>query len=206
MQLILVRHALPIRQESATDAVDPVLAPLGRRQAEAVAQWLAGESVDAIVSSPMRRAQETAAPLARVTGLPVVTDLALEEYDGGRRSYIPLHEVTDPDHPRRRRVRAGLLPDFVDVSGFRKRVADGLGRVTDAHPGRSTVVCFCHGGVINAYVSTVLGIERPLPFPIDYVSITRILVSRDGRRVVRSINEDGHARALPRPEAVVVGG
>lgn len=152
----------------------------------------------------MRRARETAAPLSLATGLPVTIEPALEEYDGGRRSYVPLHEIVDRDHPRLRQVRSGMLPEHVDVAAFRRRVSDGLERVIASAPGRRTVVCFCHAGVVNAYATTLLGIERPLPFPIDYVSVTRILASREGRRVVCSLNETGHTRRLPRPGEAIL--
>src|SRR5262249_24528790 len=48
---------------------DPGLTPLGREQAQRLADWLAHEKVDVILSSPKRRAQETAAPLADTLGL-----------------------------------------------------------------------------------------------------------------------------------------
>lgn len=93
MQLILVRHALPVRQESAAGRVDPPLALLGTRQADAVARWLAEEPLDAIVSSSMLRARQTAEPLAQATGLRVHLETDLEEYDAGRAAYVPLHEI-----------------------------------------------------------------------------------------------------------------
>lgn len=87
------------------------------------------------------------------------------------------------------------------MPSFRKRVLAGFERVADTYPGRRSVACFCHAGVINIYLTSLLGIRRTLPFPIDYVSLTRVLAARDGRRVVRSMNEVGHVRCLPTPDS-----
>ena len=66
MKLILIRHGLPVRSDSSAD---PSLAPQGVRQSEQMARWLHSEGVDALYTSPMRRARETAEPLAALTGL-----------------------------------------------------------------------------------------------------------------------------------------
>ena len=73
MELLLIRHGLPLRVERADGApADPPLAPEGRAQAERLAAWLAPERIDAVYASPMRRARETAEPLARARGLALV--------------------------------------------------------------------------------------------------------------------------------------
>ena len=64
MELLVIRHALPEAEVRDDGPADPPLSPLGLRQAEATADFLAGETVDAIVTSTMRRAIETGRPLA----------------------------------------------------------------------------------------------------------------------------------------------
>ena len=54
MELLLIRHALPIRIEDADGAADPPLAELGVRQSEALARHLEGEGVEVLVTSPLR--------------------------------------------------------------------------------------------------------------------------------------------------------
>src|SRR6476619_1476655 len=76
MDLVLVRHAEPIRigpEETGGEAVDPQLTARGRDQAERLGTWLAAEPVHHVVSSPLRRALETAQPLADAHGLVVET-------------------------------------------------------------------------------------------------------------------------------------
>ncbi|HEX7244850.1 MAG TPA: histidine phosphatase family protein, partial [Solirubrobacterales bacterium] len=79
---------------------DPALAAIGLDQATALAEWLAEEKIDAIWCSPMRRAQETAAPLAARLGLEVTVEEGIAEYDRESPSYIPVEELKAANDPR----------------------------------------------------------------------------------------------------------
>lgn len=68
-RVMLLRHGEPDWAPEGASVRDPSLTPFGRAQAAAAAKRLAAEGVDAIYVSPYRRAQETAAPLAKATGL-----------------------------------------------------------------------------------------------------------------------------------------
>jgi broad specificity phosphatase PhoE len=94
------------------------------------------------------------------------------------------------------RMLAGLMPEEVDAAAFTRRVAAGFERVVAAHPGRVTAVVVAHTGVVSAWLAHLLGVARPLVFPIDYVGITRVVAARDGRRVVRTVNEIAHVADL----------
>ena len=72
--IYLVQHA-----EKERVPGDPGLTELGRGQAAVTAGWLQRMELHALYSSPLRRAQETAEPIARVTGLPVQLDSRLRE-------------------------------------------------------------------------------------------------------------------------------
>lgn len=63
MEIVLVRHGQPAWVRDGRNVVDPPLTELGLRQADAMAQRLAGESFDAVFVSPLQRARQTAAPL-----------------------------------------------------------------------------------------------------------------------------------------------
>ena len=66
---------------------------------------------------------------------------------------------------------------------------DGL--AADHRGERIAVVC--HGGVINAYAATVLGLDRMLFFSPDYTSISRVLIGA-GVRSIGTLNETPHLR------------
>lgn len=203
MQLILVRHAEPERVTDAPDGrADPGLTAHGEAQAERLAVALAGADVDALVTSPMQRARRTAAPLAcaRAIRPDVVADL--REYDADVDFYVPVADLAGERPEDWERMRSGLLPGHVDAEGFTARAVAAVEHVVDAHPGHATAVVVAHAGVVNAYLAAVLGIGVPLPFPLDYVGVTRVLCSRSGRRRVRTVNEVAHVADLlgsPRP-------
>lgn len=98
MQLLLIRHALPLRVENPDGRpADPPLSDAGRAQAGRLAEWLAAERLDALYASPLRRAAETALPLSRRAGLPVRPEAGVAEYDAEAAAYVPLEELKAAD-------------------------------------------------------------------------------------------------------------
>ena len=69
MQIVLVRHGEPDWEPGGVAVDEPELTRFGHSQAERAAEALAAESFDALYVSPLRRARETAAPIARALGL-----------------------------------------------------------------------------------------------------------------------------------------
>ena len=200
MDLLLVRHAEPVRIVDADGPADPPLAERGREQAERLATWLRDEPLDDIWSSPMRRAMETAAPVAEAHDLDVVVDDELAEFDREATSYIPYEELKATRDERFLAMVEGRFDDYsVDPVEFRAGVVAAIERVIEANPGR-TVAVVCHGGVINAYVGHVLGIERPLWFEPLYTGISRLAASRTGARSLVTLNEVAHLRHVSAPQ------
>jgi broad specificity phosphatase PhoE len=198
VELVLVRHALPVRIDSTPDGrpADPGLADRGREQAQRVLQALSLDRIDAVYSSPAARALETAAPLVEKLGLPLEVEPGIAEFDAGDPSYVPVEELRAANDPRwQALVRGDLMTANVDPVAFRNRVVAGVERVVALHPGQR-VVLFSHSGTINAYCGHVLGQQRALWFAPDYASVTRVGASRDGRRGVISLNETAHVRDL----------
>jgi 2,3-bisphosphoglycerate-dependent phosphoglycerate mutase len=191
MELLLIRHARPLRVESVDGPADPGLSELGRRQAAALAAWLAPEPLDALYTSPLRRATETAEPVGETLALPVKPDAALAEYDAEATAYIPIEELRAAGDPRWMEV-----PD--DIAGFQARVVEGVGRLAAAHPSQR-IALVCHGGVINVIVSWVLGVGPQMLFLPAYTSISRVLVASTGQRSLASLNETGHLRTADVP-------
>lgn len=207
MRLLLIRHALPHRVGGGGVSADPELTELGHRQAARVARVLlppppavsVDNPIEAVYTSSQRRSQDTAAPLLRELGSESVAVPELAEFDVDSPHYIPFHEMVEAAPDTWTRMRAGLLPAYVDAEAFRDRVLKGFEQIITAHPGASTVACFVHAGVINIFLSDVLGLTVPLPFPLDYAGISRLSISRSGRRSVRTINEIGHVADLLDP-------
>ncbi|MGH3578608.1 MAG: histidine phosphatase family protein, partial [Mycobacterium sp.] len=87
MQLLLVRHALPLRSEPGQGS-DPDLSDEGRLQAARLPEALARFPIARVVSSPQRRAIQTAEPVAKDRGLTIDVDERFCEYDRDLHAYI----------------------------------------------------------------------------------------------------------------------
>ena len=191
MELILVRHGLPLRVEQEHGRADPALSELGHREAGQVGAWLGRERIDAIYTSPMRRAVETAAPLAQQrTMQPIIRD-DRAEYDRAASHYIPMEQLKAEDYPAWKAFVDGGYGDDFDIEVFRRRVAAAMEAIIDAHRGERVAV-FCHGGVVNVWASTVLDMPPRLFIDVRYASISRFLCASTGERNVKSLNETQH--------------
>lgn len=196
MELVLVRHAEPIRigpEESGGEAVDPELTRRGFEQAQRLGAWLAGEPVHHVVSSPMRRARETAHTVAKAHDLEIEVIDGLREWDANADHYIPMEELRETKNDRWQAMVEGRWEDYggENPERFRDRVVPALDGVIAAHPGE-TVVVVCHGGVINVYLAALLGFEHHLWFDPAYTSISRVRAARSGPRSLGSLNETAH--------------
>lgn len=197
MELLLVRHAQPSRLEASEGRADPPLNEHGVEQARSLAAWLASEPVDALYTSPALRARQTAAELAEQLGLtPVVSD-GLDEFDRGESSYVPVEELRASRDPRWEALARGELYGAVDPAQFRRQVVAAVEDVISRWPG-GRVVAVSHAGAINAYVGSVLAVERAIWFAPAYTGVSRLLAAKDGRRSVGSLNETGHLHAAAR--------
>ena len=197
MELVIVRHARPIREEREDDdgPADPPLSDHGLRQARRVAEFLHPEGIHHVVASSMTRAHQTAIPLARLLGVDIELRDDLREVDQHSSRYIPQEEMT-PDDPMVQEWMADPLAVFDgDYDGFRERVVAGFDAVIAANRGR-TVAVFCHGMVMAVYLQTLWSLADPFHNQPGYTGIHRVTASSTGLRTVRSVNETGHVRDL----------
>ena len=157
-----------------------------------MAQWLANEQIDALYTSPLQRARETAQPLAeRWQMTPTVVD-GIAEYDRHEKVYIPLEEVKADKAAFARFVGQNDSPVR---RAWRAEVAATVEELVAAHRGQR-IAAVCHGGVINAYLSFVLGIDKPMFFEPEYTSVHRITAASTGQRTVLTMNEAPFLRGL----------
>ena len=195
MEIVLVRHGLPLRVELETGIADPELAAEGHEQAAKMAAYLVVEDVEAVYVSPLRRAIETASPLCKVLGLEAVVSEGVAEFDRNSREYVPVEELRATNDPRWEKLLRGEWDGVdEDPSLFKARVVETVEDMIARHPG-GRVVVVCHGGVINQYLAHVLGIETHIGFFYPkYTSIHRVMAARSGQRSIVSINEASHLR------------
>lgn len=197
MQLLIVRHARPHRADGENATADPELTERGHRQAAATAEFLDDEPIHHVVASPLRRAQQTAAPLASRLSQPIETVEGLREIDPFGGAYVPAEEI-GMDHQLVTDLAQDRYALFGDVGGFerfRGVVVDAFDGVIARNRGRNVAV-FCHGTVIGTYLSALLGSDDPFTLLPDYCGLYRVAASSTGLRTVRSANETGHVRNL----------
>jgi broad specificity phosphatase PhoE len=198
MQLLLVRHALPLRSEYGQGA-DPALSGAGLQQADRLPAALARFPITRLMSSPQRRAVQTAEPVARARELGVEIDERFAEYDREMPGYVPVEQLREERPADWARMVQGHLPSTVDEAGFRRRVSAAVAEMVSKSAHEDTVAVFSHGGVINVVLHEILGTRRLLSFPIDYASVTRLLFSRSGQASVAGVNATEHVwDLLPR--------
>ncbi len=202
MELVLVRHAEPARVEAGTvdGPADPGLTDRGREQAARLAEWLAVESPAAVCTSPLRRARETAAPLAALLGVTAEVVPGVAEYDAGSGEYIPIEELRAAKDERWYATIEGRWEDAggVDPRAFQEQVVPAVEQLVDRFTGQRVVVV-AHGGVLNVYLAHLLGIGTALWFHPAYTSVSRVLAARGGTRSVASLNETAHLYARRDP-------
>jgi broad specificity phosphatase PhoE len=184
MRLILVRHAEPAWPEDRSHE-DAGLTDFGRLQAASASQELAqrfapAESVTAVLSSPARRAEETASVIAATLGQTLTLDEALAG-------------LSRPD--LRRKVYetgadAGLL---AYATAIQERAWDSVQRLNEAHEPDASVIAVSHDITIAALVCRTLDmpIEDMRRFRIDLASIT-ILSFTPRRSLLSLLNETCH--------------
>jgi len=193
VELILVRHALPVRRENVDGPADPELSSEGLSQARLFAQYMSSEQIDALYTSPLRRAAQTAEPLAAMKNLvPIVVD-GVAEFDQHSNEYIPVEELKAANDPRWAEIMNGTWSSPQEAQDFSERVVDSLEQIIHDNRGGRVVVT-CHGGVINEFLAYVLGLDNRQFFYPNYTSLHRIAASSQGHRSIVSINETSHLR------------
>jgi len=148
---------------------DPPLNDTGRAQARALADELAGERIDAIYTSDLARARETAELIAERAGVPFVLEPQLREVDVGEWQGLTRTEIEErfPDGMRSWHERGHGWERGETYEQLAERVLEALERIVSRHPGER-VVLVGHGGTIRAIrahmdESTVVEHRRILP-------------------------------------------
>ena len=197
-RLFVVRHgetAWNVDQR-VQGQLDVPLNANGRRQAARLVQALAGEGIEAIYSSDLLRASETAAALAHAIGLPLQTDPGLRERAFGHFEGATFTEIEQrwPDDAKRWRRRD---PDFAPGGGevlraFYARSVETATRLAGRHPGQ-TVALVAHGGVLDClYRAAVhIDLQAPRTWQLGNASINRLLYTEQGLAMV-GWNDNGH--------------
>lgn len=196
MELLLIRHARPHHVTDPSGAADPDLNDVGHNQGSRLGVAFATGRygrLDRLVSSPMRRAVQTAEYLRQPLDLDLAVDDRLVELNHG----WPEYGLAEDAYTDRRALIADMNAGRIahrtfDPAAFGARVVAGIDDLVDDTDTVTAVVC--HGGVINAYLSHVLGMPSMFFTDPFYTSVSRVHADPDGFRQVLSLNEIDHLR------------
>jgi broad specificity phosphatase PhoE len=200
-EVIFVRHAQPdVNYEGVVgDSIDPVLTEYGHMQARLVGEALSLKNVDAIFTSPLRRAHQTAEAIAehhKGVDLRVIPDLREVEVFRD----IPLdkrvqeflgRELLLAARERMLNERSWDVYPLTEPSHeFRKRTVNAVEECI-AHNAGERIIIVCHGGVINSYTGHIIKSPFDMFFRPAHASVS-IVVAGEGRRVLRLLNDTHH--------------
>ncbi|MFH8572374.1 bifunctional RNase H/acid phosphatase [Streptomyces sp. NPDC017993] len=200
---VLLRHGetalTPEKRFSGSGGTDPELSAAGRRQAEAAAVALAARgTVQAVVSSPLRRCRETAGTVAARLGLEVRIDEGLRETDFGAWEGLTFAEVRErfPDELDTWLASAKAAPpggeSFASVA---RRVAVARDKLIARYAGK-TVLVVTHVTPIKTLVRLALGAppESLFRMELSAASLSAVAYYADGNASLRLLNDTSHLR------------
>lgn len=200
--LFLIRHG---RSDQTSDALapiprgmqwDPPLDATGREQADLLTRrLLLMEPPSAVYCSPLRRARDTIAPYAERSGVHVEYDTDLTEAYVGDWESRSFEEILASDEEMLHRFRNQealwhRAPGGETLTSLRERVRRSIEAILVRHP-EGNVFVVAHGGVINAYIAPILGLEQEMFFLLDKTSLNSVVIDGDERRV-RFLNDVRH--------------
>jgi phosphoserine phosphatase len=205
MRLLLARHGQSTwnAERRFQGATDIPLSALGRAQAAALSQALAGYRVKAAYASPYRRALETAQIALGDGGVPLSTMDELRELSLGDWEGCTVDEVRGREGDP---YRAWLLaphdcppPNGEPLDAVYRRVHAGLQRIAASHGDDDDVLVVAHGGVISVYACVLLG--------CSFNSLWRLRVDNASLTVIKpprlvSLNNTAHLTGALAPAPV----
>ncbi|WP_042379733.1 bifunctional RNase H/acid phosphatase [Streptacidiphilus melanogenes] len=200
---VMLRHGetalTPQKRFSGSGGGDPALSERGRWQAErAAAAFAARGTIEAIVSSPLRRCRETAQAVADVLGLDVRVEEALREADFGSFEGLTFAEVKERQPEA---LDAWLAsprtapPDGESFVAVGRRVAAARDRLLARYAGR-TVLVVSHVTPIKTLVRLALGAptEALYRMELSAAAVSAVQFYADGNASLRLFNDTSHLR------------
>ncbi|MFJ3100576.1 bifunctional RNase H/acid phosphatase [Streptomyces sp. NPDC086835] len=201
---VMLRHGetvlTPEKRFSGSGGSDPVLSAVGRRQADAVAAALAGRgTIQAIISSPLRRCRETADAVAAKLGLGVSIEEGLRETDFAAWEGLTYAEVREryPDDLEAWLASPKAAPtgggeSFATVA---RRVAATRDKLLALHQGR-TILLVTHVTPVKTLVRLALGAppESLFRMELSAASLSAVAYYADGNASLRLLNDTSHLR------------
>lgn len=198
-RLLLLRHGqtdLSV-QRRYSGRGNPALTELGNRQADAAARYLGQQGgIDAVVSSPLQRAYDTAEASAKALGLDVTVDDDLIETDFGDWEGLTFREASERDpqlHGKWLRDTAVPPPQGESFDAVATRVRAAQRRLVEQYAGR-TVLVVSHVTPIKTLLRLALDAGPAMLYRLhlDLASLSIAEFYPDGAASVRLVNQTSY--------------
>jgi broad specificity phosphatase PhoE len=162
--------------------IDMELSPLGHEQVAALADYFRRHPPHVMYSSPMKRVQQTLAPLAKWTELNPIILPGLREVDFGTWTGLGWEQVYErfkvSAYDWLKELEAGSIAGAESTADFRERVGESLQQIL-TESAHKEVAVVAHGGVIRMLLAILL--ELPFAkmsiFDVEYASITKVKIA-----------------------------
>jgi probable phosphoglycerate mutase len=208
-RFILVRHGETEwnREARIQGQRDSALTIQGRAQAVAIAERLATERFDAIVSSDLGRAMDTAARIAMRCGRSVTGDSRLRERCYGEGEGMT-YEDAGIKYPEAFSRQFGAESEFAIPGGesrrqFQERVARAFDSLAGEHPGARLVVV-THGGVLASIYRRILGIALTTPHKVPIANAAFNEIAHEaGAWNVAAWDDTAHLATVAEPGSIL---
>lgn len=194
-EILLVRHANAEHSQPETaleiKEIDLPLTAAGQEQAQRLAHRLVARKPSAVYASPLKRAMETAEPIAQALALEIRRDERLREVEIGNVGSVSLSDLAEIAI-----AHGGWshLPQTEASAAIRTRMREAIDSIVAAHPAERIVVV-SHAGAINAYLAALLNLEKDFFFPAGNTSIT-VLRAHGDKRLLVTLNDTAHLEGL----------
>jgi broad specificity phosphatase PhoE len=205
--LILVCHGQSAQRHNGKLLgwwADVPLSDSGCKQALLMAVRLRDQfDVDALYTSPLKRAAQTADVIGRIVKVTPAVDPDLREIDSGDLADLSYEEASAqyPDLILEGKVPPdGRLPGGESYAGLHRRAERAIDRAVQRNAG-TRVVVVTHGGPIVAYLMAIMGYSWETPdrprFQCDAISMHHIRIDDGSQKTLVRLNDTAHLQEMP---------
>jgi phosphoserine phosphatase len=205
MQIVLLRHGatdwnLQGRCQGTTDLR---LNEVGIRQARSIAARLSQETIAAVYSSHLKRAQETAEFVSRPHRLEIQIEKDVRELDHGALEGLTFKDIREnfPEFIQKWRTEPAAIqvPGGERLIDVAHRTWNGLHRIAQRHRSNDTVVVVSHNFPILSILCRIAGVHlnQYRTFHLDPCGITRLKHSGDASWSIAQINDKDYVMTSP---------
>ena len=207
IDLILICHGQAVQRDGERLYgwwADMPLSHWGKQQSLLIGERIKNDfDINAIYTSPLTRAQQTARLIGDIVQVVPAVEHALRELESGDLSTLS-YEEAQHRYPNvildGQSLEEAHIPGSETYAAMHNRVASAIGQIINQSPDQQ-IACITHGGPIVAYLRAAMGYapeqQRKPRFLCRAASIHHLQMDHEGERTVVALNDIAHLTGLP---------